>query len=162
MKIQWLLWGRVLCSHCNKQLLTFPSSTFQHVSGSVCSYKLIHLRTVYKDKWNSFRIPRLIISILYQLMWKHGFVRITVLSKHRFLQEPYGITSKKMAFFTVTTMGTSNLIYYYSVQHNSGINTPCFCMHYLFWLTAAIIMFIQLIQSAQNCGWFCSGHVPVK
>jgi hypothetical protein len=31
--------------------------------------------------------------------------------KHRFLQEPYGVTSKKTTFFIVTAVKTSNLVH---------------------------------------------------
>jgi hypothetical protein len=34
---------------------------------------------------------------------------ILVPPKHRFLQEPHGVTSQKTAFFTVTAVKTSNL-----------------------------------------------------
>jgi hypothetical protein len=34
-----------------------------------------------------------------------------VTTKHRFLQEPHGVTSQKTPFFIVTDMKTSNLTY---------------------------------------------------
>jgi hypothetical protein len=36
-------------------------------------------------------------------------MEVIILPKRRFLQEPRGVTSQKMAFSTVTTMNISNL-----------------------------------------------------
>jgi hypothetical protein len=44
--------------------------------------------------------------------------RLTLLvpTKHRFLQEPHGVTSEKTAFFIVIVVRTSNLTFYTGVQ----------------------------------------------
>jgi hypothetical protein len=108
-------------------------------------------------KWPAFTYPWCHLTFMelwYQIWWKSSQLFFkNVPLKHRFLQQPYGITSQKTAFFIITAMKTTNLTQHYPAGLCSW-DIMCFLwgMNWVF-ISQKMAFFIVTAVKISNLTW---------